>query len=61
MKLRDTNLQVNEKNSYTYPPSCILPSFSQNTSSELHLYNYFIRRGFESLRAHFFSGNVSGK
>ena len=30
MKLRDTNLQVNEKNSFTYPPSCILPSFSEN-------------------------------
>ena len=32
MKLRDANLQVNEKNSFTYPPSCILPSFSKNTS-----------------------------
>ena len=29
MKLRDANLQVNEKNSFTHPPSCILPSFSQ--------------------------------
>ena len=54
MKLRDVNLQVNEKNAFRYPPSCILPSFSQNASSKLHLYNYFFRRGFESLRAHFF-------
>ena len=54
MKLRDVNLQVNEKNAFRYPPSCVLPSFSQNASSKLHLYNYFFRRGFESLRAHFF-------
>ena len=32
MKLRDANLQVNEKNSFTNPPSCILPSFSKNAS-----------------------------
>ena len=32
MKLRDANLQVNEKNSFTNRPSCILPSFSQNAS-----------------------------
>ena len=32
MKLRDANLQVNEKNSFTHSPSCILPSFSKNTS-----------------------------
>ena len=32
MKLRDANLQVYEKNSFTYPPSCILPSFSKNAS-----------------------------
>ena len=32
MKLRDANLQVNEENSFTHPSSCILPSFSQNTS-----------------------------
>ena len=30
MKLRDANLQVNEKNSFTNPPSCILLSFSKN-------------------------------
>ena len=29
------NLQVNEKNSFTHPSSCILPSFSQNTSELL--------------------------
>ena len=32
MKLRDANLQVNEKNSFTNCPSCILPSFSKNAS-----------------------------
>ena len=32
MKLRDANLQVNKKNSFTHPHSCILPSFSKNTS-----------------------------
>ena len=35
MKLRDAKLRklkVNEKNSFTHTPSCILPSFSQNTS-----------------------------
>ena len=32
MKFRDTNLQVDEKSSFTHPPSCILPSFSKNTS-----------------------------
>ena len=48
-------LHVNEKNSFTHPSSCILPSFSQNNQ------NYFFRRGLESLRAQFLSGNVSGK
>ena len=32
MKLRDANLQVNEKSSFTHPPSCTLSSFSKNTS-----------------------------
>ena len=32
MKLRDANLQVNKKNFFTNPPSCILPSFSKNAS-----------------------------
>ena len=32
MKLQDANLQVNEKNFFTHTLSCILPSFSQNTS-----------------------------
>ena len=32
MKLRDANLQVNDKNSFTHPPSYILHSFSKNTS-----------------------------
>ena len=31
MKLRDANLQVNKKNSFSHLHSCILPSFSQNT------------------------------
>ena len=33
--MRDANLQVNEKNSLTNPPSCILPSFSKNASQLL--------------------------
>ena len=32
MKLWDANLQFYEKNSFTHPPSCILPLFSQNAS-----------------------------
>ena len=32
MRLGDANLQVYEKNSFTYLPSCILPSFSKNAS-----------------------------
>ena len=32
MELRDANLQVYEKNSFPYPLSCILPSFSENAS-----------------------------
>ena len=32
MKLRDANLQVYVKKIFTYPPSCILPSFSKNAS-----------------------------
>ena len=32
MKLRDANLQVKGKNSFTNRPSCILPSFSKNAS-----------------------------
>ena len=35
MKLRDANLQVYEENSFTHPPSCILPSFPQNASQLL--------------------------
>ena len=30
--MRDANLQVNKKNSFTHRPSCTSPSFSQNTS-----------------------------
>ena len=37
MRLQDANLQVNEKNSFTNPPSCILPSFSKNASRLLLL------------------------
>ena len=55
IKLRDANFQVNEKNSFSYLHSCILPSFSQNT------HDYFSRRGFESEPAQFRSESVSGK
>ena len=37
MKLQDANLQVYGKNSFTYTPSCILPSFSQSESRLLLL------------------------
>ena len=56
MKLRDANLQVNEKNSLTHAPPCILPFFPRIhtiTSSE------------ESVKVwehnFFHSGNISGK
>ena len=32
IKLRDANLQTNEKTSFTHPPSCIFLSFSKNTT-----------------------------
>ena len=35
MKLRDANLQLTKRSSFTHRPSCILLSFSQNTSSLL--------------------------
>ena len=46
---------IPDREVFTHPSSCILFSFSQNTS------NYFLRRGFQSLRAQFLSENVSGK
>ena len=52
-QLRRLLLQVNEKNSFSHTPSCILPSFSQNTS------RYFFQRGFESVQAKFLSGNIN--
>ena len=55
MKLRDANLQVNEKNFFSHLHSCILPSFSQNT------HDCFPGRGFESEPAQFLSGSISGK
>ena len=51
MKLRDANLQVNEKNSFTDPPSCIFFHFLR-----IH-HGYFFRRVFESVLAQFLSGN----
>ena len=39
---------------FTYPASCILLSFSKKH------HDYFFRRVFESVRAQFVSGNVSG-
>ena len=55
MKLRDANLQVNEKNSLSHYPSGILPLFFQNTP------DYFSRKAFESDPAQFLSGIISGK
>ena len=49
MKLRDANLQVYEKNSFTDPPSRVLPSFSKNASGLI-----LPKRLFESVRAQFF-------
>ena len=54
MKLRDANLETNEKNSFTYPGSCILFSFYENTS------RYFFRRVLESVRPQFLSRNIAG-
>ena len=54
MKLLDTSLQVYEKNSFTDPLSCILPSFSQN-ASRLPL----PKRVFESVRVQFLSAESS--
>ena len=46
MKLRDANLQVNEKNFFLHPPSCILlPSFSQNTHDRSSRPNVFLVKG----------------
>ena len=55
MKLRDANLEVNVKNSFSHLHSCSLPSFSQNT------HDYFSQKGFESEPAQYLSGSVSGK
>ena len=55
MKLRDANLQVNEKNSFTHPPPCVLPSFSYTSARLLfHDYNFFqkIQVGSSNLLAH---------
>ena len=48
------NLQLYGKNSFAHPPSCILSSFFFRMFQD-----YFFRRGFESVRAQFLSGNVS--
>ena len=55
MKLRDANLQVNEKSSFSHLHSCILPSFPQDT------HDGFSGRGFESEPAQILSGSISGK
>ena len=48
MKLRDANLQVNEKNSFTHPPTC-----------RIH-HNYCFQRVLDSVRAQFLLGNIIG-
>ena len=53
MRLRDANLQAYKKNSFAHSTSCILPSFSQSASR--------LQRCFESVRAHFVSGNINEK
>ena len=54
-------LQVNEKNSFTHTPSCILPSFlGIHHFFRIH-HDYFFQRGFESVRTQFLSGNINGK
>ena len=52
MKLRETNLQVHEKDSFLYPPSydIVCLHFLRRN------HDYFIQRGFESVRAKFLSG-----
>ena len=54
MKLRDVNLQVNEKTL-----SHILLHLFCLHFLRIH-YNYFFQRVFESVRAQFLSGNISG-
>ena len=57
MKLRDANLQVHEKKSFSYPPSCNI--FCLHSLRTHH--DYFFQRGFESVWAKFFSRNISKK
>ena len=52
MKLQEANLQVQEKNSFTYPLSYNI--FCLHFLRTNH--NYFFQRGFESVRAKFLSG-----
>ena len=55
MKLRDANLQVYEKNSFAYPLSRILLSFSQKAWWLLLL------KRLSKCASTFLSGNISGK
>ena len=57
MKLRDANLQVYEKNSFTYPPSFNIFCFHFLRTRR----DYFFRRGFENVRVKYLSGNISKK
>ena len=52
MKLRDANLQIHGKNSFTYPP--LYDIFCLHFLRRDH--DYFSQRGFESVRAKFLSG-----
>ena len=56
MKLRDANLQVHQKNSFTYLSCNIFCVHSLRTH-----HDYFFQRGFESVRAKFLSGDISKK
>ena len=55
MKLQDANLLVNAKNSCIHVTHVFCFHFLR-----IHP-NYSFRRGFESVREQFLSGNISGK
>ena len=57
MKFRDANLQADEKSSFTHP-HILLHVFCLHFLRIHH--NYFFQRVFESVRAQFLSGNISG-
>ena len=54
MKLQNADLQVHEKNSFTYPPSYNISNIFCLHFLRTH-HDYFFQRGFESVQAKFLS------